>query len=359
MAALLAGGAVSSLSPALLAAAQAAASQGAPLEPDLDAADFWNGFLKYKTVPAGKVSTAQAELKTRGANGGLAREPFFFHQGRPGLHAAVDIAPAELIDDGDVTVSLNVTAFKPAVEDRETFERLQSAQLRIDFVQDVKIIEMLDTMAWTAVAVLRPDKQKKLPPIQSLSFDPGVAWEKMQNILLPRGQGKWAVNLYAQKSDGFFAQLLNVLNKEIGRFAPVLGLPAVSLTALQSFNQLYGAIHNKPEYLLQSNPVPVFATAAAFKQSGSSRGLPLRSGTYIMVPVAQAGELTDDTLAKLELKQGLIVPKNTAAVKVYDAALEVLPKVSYATIDVIVKPVQVSCGGAGKTGRGGNVFSQS
>jgi hypothetical protein len=103
----------------------------------------------------------------------------------------------------------------------------------------------------------------------------------------------------------------------------------------------------------------VFATAAAFKQSGSSRGLPLRSGAYIMVPVAQAGELTDDTLAKLELKQGLIVPKNTAAVKVYDAALEVLPKVSYATIDVIVKPLQVPCGGAGKAGRGGNVFSQS
>ncbi len=354
---LLAGGALSALSPVLVAAAQTAAAQGAPLEPDLDAADFWNGFLKYKTLPSAKVATAQTSLKTRGAAGGLAREPFFFHYGRPGFHAAVDIPSSELIDDGDVTVSVNVTAFKPAVEDRETFERLQSAQLRIDFVQDVKIIEMLDMMAWTAVAVLRPDKQKKLPPIQSLSFDPGTAWDKMQNILLPRGQGKWAVNLYAQRSDGFFSQMLNVLNKEIGRFAPVLGLPAVSLTALQSFNQLYGAFHNKPEYLLQSNPVPVFATAAAFKHSGSSRGLPLRSGTYVMVPVAQAGELTDDTLAKLELKQGLIVPKNTAAVKVYDAALEVLPNVSYATIDVVVKPVQVPCG-ASPSGRGGYAFPE-
>jgi hypothetical protein len=353
-ASLLAGGAVTALSPALLSAMQSAAGQVAPPEPDPDAVDFWNGFLTYKTVPAAKVPTGPAPLKTRGGNGGLAREPFFFHHGRPGLHAAVDIPPSELIDDGDVTVSLNVTAFKPAVEDRETFERLQSAQLRIDFVQDHKIIEMLDMMAWTAVAVLRPDKQKKLPPIQSLSFDPASTWDKMQNILLPRGQGKWAVNLYAQRSEGLFSQILNVLTKEIGRFAPVLGLPGVSVTALQSFNQLYGALHNRPEYLLQSNPVPVFATAAAAKQSGSSRGLPLRSGTYIMVPVAQAGELTDDTLAKLELKQGLIVPKNTAAVKVYEAALDVLPKVSYATIDVVVKPVKVACGDTGRGGRGGN-----
>jgi hypothetical protein len=349
---LMSGGALAAFSPSILAAAQTAAAQGAPLQPDLDAADFWNGFLKYKTLPAAKVTTPGA-LTTRGTPGGLAREPFFFHYGRPGFHAAVDIPAAELVDDGDVSVSLNVTAFKPAAEDRATFERLQSAQLRIDFVQDVKMIEILDMMAWTAVAVLRPDKQKKLPPIQSLSFDPGTAWDKMQNILLPRGQGKWAVNLYAQKSDGFFSQMLSVLNKEVGRFAPVLGLPGVSVTALQSFNQLYGAFHDKPEYLLQSNPVPVFATAAAFKQSGSSRGLPLRSGTYVMVPVAQAGELTDDTLAKLELKQGLIVPKNTAAVKVYDAALEILPNVSYATIDVMVKPVQVPCTAA-KSGRGGD-----
>jgi hypothetical protein len=323
-----------------------------PLQTDADAAEFWSSFLRYKTPPAASVATAQAGLTARGGNSGLEREAFFFHYSPDGFQPAVEIPAGQLISDGDVSVSLNLSAFKPAVEDRDTFERLQTAQLRIDVLQDVSIIDLLDTLAWTAVAVLRPNLQKKLPPIQTLSFDPSTAWQKMQNIVLPKGQGRWAVNLYAQKSDGLFARIVEVLNKEVGRFAPVLGLPAVSMTALQSFNTFYGAFHDKPEYLFQSNPVPVYATAAAMKSSPTSRGIPVRSGTYVLVPVSQAGELTEATLAGLEMKQGVIVPKNTPAVRVYDAALELMPKVTYATLDVSVKPVQVPCAAA-KTGRGG------
>lgn len=337
---LLAAGAIPALAPALSAAAELIEQRGGQLpalEPDPATYDFWNDFLKNKSTPASKVPTG----RTRG--GETDREAFYFHNGKKGLQPAVDIAPTDLIEDGDVNVSLNVAAFKPANEDIVTFERLQSAQLRLDFVQDVSIVDLIDTMAWTAVAVLRPDKQKKLPPIQDLSFDPSTAWKKMQNIVLPRGQGRWAVNLYAQKADGFFSQLLQVLNKEIGRFAPVLGLPAVSLTALQSFNQFYGAFHSKPDYLFRSNPVPVFGTANAVKQGASSHGLPLRTGSYVLVPVSQASELTDEKLNTLELKQGYLVPKGTPSTLVHDAAMKELPSVTYATLDVTVKAVQLPC----------------
>jgi hypothetical protein len=336
---LAAAAAIPALAPALQAAVEVIEQRGgqaSPLEPDQDAYDFWNDFLSSKSTPAAKVPTG----RTRGEGD---REAFYFHNGKKGLQPAVDIPPADLIDDGDVNVSLNVAAFKPANEDRATFERLQSAQLRLDFVQDVKIVDLVDTMAWTAVAVLRPDKQKKLPPIQDLSFDPSTAWKKMQNIVLPRGQGRWAVNLYAQKGDSFLSQLLQVLNKEIGRFSPVFGLPAISTTALQSFNQFYGAFHSKPEYLFRSNPVPVFGTANAVKQGAASHGLPLRTGSYVLVPVAQASELTDERLNALELKQGYLVPKNTPSALVHDAAMNELPGVTYATLDVTVKAVQLPC----------------
>lgn len=340
---LLAASALPALGPAMGAIAGARPRGGSPqaaLEADPDTVSFWNGFLQSTSQPAARVPTG----RTRGGPTGMEREAFFFHyQQQEGLRPAMEIAPSDLVPEGDVSVSVNVSAFKPADEDQATFERLQSAQLRLDVVQDFPILSLFDTMAWTAVAVLMPTKTKKLPPLENLSFDPSTASQKMQNIVLPQGQGKWAVNLYAQKQDGFFTQLVHVITKEIGRFAPVFSLPAISTNALQSFNSFYGAIHSKPEYLFQSNPVPVFATQAALQGAASSRRLPLRSGTYVLVPYTQAQELAAKQ-ADLELKQGLMVPKGTPSVQLYDAAKEALKTVTYATLDVTVKPTQLPCG---------------
>lgn len=337
---LLATGAVPAIAPALLAAADAADQRGgqaAPFEPDQATYDFWNDFLSSKSVPPSKLPTG----RSRDPEGG--REAFFFHNGKQGLHSALDIPPSDLVADGDVNVSLNVAAFKPSDTDRATFESLQSAQLRLDFVQNVPVVDLVDTMAWTAVALLQPDKQKKLPPIQDLTFDPATAWKKMQNIVLPKGQGSWALNLYAQKADGFMSNLLRVLGTEIGRWTPVFGLPGISTTALQSFNQFYGYFHSKPQYLFRSNPVPVFATANSLKAGTSSHGLPLQTGSYVLVPIDQSGELTDDKLKTFELNQGYIVPKGTPSQLVHNVAKDTLKTVTYATIDVTVKPAALPC----------------
>jgi hypothetical protein len=346
---LLVAGAIPGLAPALnldalhrmIAEPQAAAVAGAELDPA--AFDFWNGFLKFKTTPAAELPKP-GSVTTRGVPGGLEREAFFFHYGSQGFRPAMETPMSELVPAGDVSVGMNVVAFRPAEADRDTFERLQSAQLRLDFIQDFPIVGLLDTMAWTAVAALQPDRTKKLPPLQNLAFDPSTSWQKMQNIQLPGGQGRWAVNLYAQKKEGIFSQLLQILAKEVGRFAPVFGFPGVTTTALQSFNAFYGAFQSRPEHLFQSNPVPVFATASALQSAGTSRSLPIRSGTYVLVPLAHADQLTADRLEGLELRQGLIVPKGTPSVALYNAAGQTLPGVTYATLDLRVRPSQPPCG---------------
>ena len=328
---------VPAFTPAITAAAGLLDHNGGAVSVDQATLDFWTGFLDQRTAPLAAVPE-----RTRGA-ADAGREPFFFHSGKDGLMPAVDIPTGELVADGDVTVTVNMSAFHASDGDRAAFERFQNAQLRLDVVQDVSLVDVLDTLAWTVVASLSADKQKKLPPIQELAFDPATAWKKVQNIVLPKGQGRWALNLFVQRPDPMWQRILQTSVKVLGRWASVFGFGGISTTGLQSFNQFYGAWNSQPEYLFQSTPVPVVATGGAFKASPTSRVLPLRSGSYLLVPVAHAAELTNARLRNLELKQGLLVPKNTESALVWEAARTTLPNVTYVTLDVLVKPIVVPC----------------
>src|SRR5262245_24459539 len=152
---------VPALSPALSSAAELF-DQALAGAVDRANVDFWNNFLQAKAIPLSK-----APARTRGDDPG--REPFFFHQTREKLIPAVDIPMSELVPDGDVSVTVNMSRFRPSEEDRASFERFQNAQLRLDFLQDVSLIEVLDTLAWTVIASLSATKDKKLPPMQELN----------------------------------------------------------------------------------------------------------------------------------------------------------------------------------------------
>lgn len=324
------------VTPALSAAAELFEQGGAATGADRTNVEFWNSFLDNRAAPL-----AQVPARTRGEDPG--REPFFFHQTTNGLIPAVDIPIAELVSDGDVSVTVNMSRFRPSNEDRSSFEKFQSAQLRLDFLQDVSLVEVLDTLAWTVVASLTATKEKKLPPIQELSFDPGTAWKKVQNVLLPKGQGRWALNLFTQRPDPLWQRILQTSITQIGRWAPLIGLGAISQTGLQSFNQFYGAWHNQPEYLFKSTPVSIFATGGAFKGNPTVRAMPLRTGSYVLVPIAHAAEMRNAVVRDLEVKQGMLVPRGTESALVWEAAKTTVPNVTYATLDVLVKPVVVPC----------------
>src|ERR1700733_15535941 len=92
------------------------------------------------------------------------------------------------------------------------------------------------------------------------SFDPATTWEKMQKIILPGGVGKWAVNLSMAHKESQFISIMKTLTTEVNRFAPVLGLPAISMTALKGFCTLYGAFEQRTTFLLNSFPQLAFAT---------------------------------------------------------------------------------------------------
>jgi hypothetical protein len=118
------------------------------------------------------------------------------------------------------------------------------------------------------------------------------------------------------------------------------------MSALQSFNTLYGAIHAEPVQIIKSNPLRVFATQDAVNKTGSPgsvTGLMLKSGTYILVPAKQAP--TAAQLQNLTVMQGRLVPPKTAIADLDDAAADTLKNVTYVTFDVQVEPTNVLNGG--------------
>jgi hypothetical protein len=164
----------------------------------------------------------------------------------------------------------------------------------------------------------------------------------MQNIILPGGEGRWALNLEAQKKDSLMYKVLQSVVKDTGQFAPVVGFPGIALSALQSFNILYGAMHSRPVSIIKSNPLRVFATQEALQRTGAPgavTGIMLKSGTYILIPANQAPGL--DQLKNLTVMQGRIVPPKTPVNQLDAAAADSLTNTTYVTFDVTARPTRL------------------
>jgi len=348
---LLASGALSGLfaSPAAAktAAKLLAGNTGAGQEPeqefDTRSRDFWTSFADA-TDDSARPGVHQRGKPSHGGSD-LGRSPVFLQfNKKQGFRAVSDIKAEELLQhNGDVTVGLNVTGFKASEPDKKLFERLQSAQLRLDMMQNKPILKTLDPMAWTAIAALFPTKSGKMPPLANLSFDPGATWQKMQSVLLPGGTGRWAVNFSIQEKASMFSQIMKLLITEFGRFAPVLGMPAISVGALSAFTAFYAYVHPpNTTPLFETLPVNVYATAPTWKDLEESEGLPLAAGDYVLVPRNQLNDIKSK-LPDLELQQGYIVPKGTTGLDIYNAALDTnkVPDVTYVTVSAKVRPTQL------------------
>ena len=354
--------------PGLLASLGGAEAFGSPFDPqaaseinpefDPKAYDFWSGFLN---APARPSMTGR---KTRGGGqtpsaGPEDVQPVFLHHGTEGFKNAIELSPDNLVDNGDVMVSVNTSTVKVGSGDQKTFERLQNAQIRVDIAQKTGVIPVIEAMAYTVVGAMRSVQvqvkgtaaQKKAQPIvQNISVSSDATWQKMQNIPLKGGGGRWALNLEAQRKDSLFCKVLQNVVKEGGMFAPVLGLPGVALSALQSFNNLYGALHSRSVPVIQSPPLPVFATKEAIQNTGdpaSATGILLQSGTYILIPGNQLPDMSQ--LGKFTVLQGRVVPPNTKPEELNEAAADTLKDTTYVTFDVEVMPTTLFGGPAKKS----------
>ena len=311
------------------------------INPDIDANaySFWSDFLSSDAEPI-----LGANEQRRGGPSGDA-QPVFLHYGPEGFKNAAALDSSKLVSAGDVMVSVNTSTVKVAEEDQETFQRLQNAQIRVDVAQKTAIIPILEAMAYTVVGGMRSAKpksetsKKTQPTVQSISVSSDAAWQKMQNIPLPAGEGRWALNLEAQKKDSLFCKVLQHFVKEAGLFVPVLGFPGIAVSALNSFNNIYGVLHAGTVPIIKGNPVRVFATQEAVQRTGapgSVTGILLQSGTYILTPAKQSPPL--EQLKDLSVVQGRIVPPKTGPTDLDAVAAETLKGVTYVTFDVEVTP---------------------
>ncbi len=314
-----------------------------------DSEKFWSNFgavVNQPTSGSGRTRGLFSRKKPDPTAGAIDRQIDFFHYDpdQKVMRFATAIKPNELIDHGgDVTASLTVNGFRMAQEDKAQFQSLQSAQLRIDVVQTKSLIQdLLDPMAWTSLASLFPDSSGSVPPLQNLSFDPGAASAKMKQVVLPGGSGQWAVNLSMVHKQSAFGSALQTIVGAVGKFAPIVGLPAISVEALQGFSSMYGAFEQRTTFLLNSFPELAFATQQARASSGTQQGLNLVSGDYVLVPHAYTDQLMP-YLDKLELRQGYLVPKGSPDnASVIDLALALKPDITYLSSTFGLKPLAIA-----------------
>ena len=336
------------------------------INPDFDskAYDFWSGFLSSDAEPIVRP--------TRGRGGESNVQPVFWHfNDKDGFKNAAALDTSKLIGQGDVIVSVNTSAIKIAPQDQSTFDRLQNAQIRVDVAQKSAILpSVIEPLAYTFISGMKSSKAKpkstsstsgsssksrsssksstssKSSSVQSIGVSDDPTWQKMQNIILPGGQGRWALNLEAQKKDSLFHKIIQNIIGGLGQFAPLIGLPGIAMTALQSFNALYGAIHASPVQIIKSNPQRVFATQDAIQKTGSPgsvSGLILKSGTYVLIPANRAP--ASDELKNLHVIQGRVVPqevkREAQGPDVDAAAADTLPGVTYVTFEIEVQPTSI------------------
>lgn len=321
------------------------ANEDTPPPGEHDSKNFWSNFVTAAQQPASGVHSRGlfgSHKESTGAADLNRQLDWLQYDPQKGLRYASAIDPSELMEypaDTDITASVNVGGFRMAGEDQEKFEKLQSAQLRIDVLQQKSLLNLLDPMAWTCLAALYPDKAGQLPPLQNLNFDPGSSWEKMQKIILPGGSGQLAVNVSMAHKESTFVSVLKNINSEIGRFAPILGLPAISTTALNSFCTLYGSLEQRTTFLLNGFPQQAYATRGSRAAATTSAGLNVIDGDYVLVPHVYASQL-EPYFDKLELRQGFLVAKGTSTnSSIYDLAGKLNPDITYVTANIKLAPL--------------------
>lgn len=328
--------AAAGLTTGVLAGISGAQNQGPRTAEPHASYDFWSRF--FDSELGGSRGLGQPEEQRLAAPERHCR--YLFH-GDQGLRYATEIRRDDLLDhDGDVAVSFSLGQFRPGAADSQTLQRLQSSQLRVDCVQVRPLINLFAPLAWSAIASVYPDKSGKLPSLQSLGFQSPNGVSK---VVLPGGLGKVGVNISMMKKDSVLHQVLKGITRGAAAAGPLLNFPAISLTALKTFTDLYGYLEDRTTFLLNSPLITGVATRAAWQDP--DRGatyLPLATGDYVLVPQAHTDEL-GQALERLEFNQGFLVDRDSSKNQpVETRAAQTVKGVTYVSLRVHVAPLQTA-----------------
>ncbi len=296
---------------------------------DQDTYNFWANNVR-NLESAGMVS--------RGIGNAPPRATFIYHDKDKGFVAGTDIGDDGLQDKGDLDVIVNVDHIRPSTTDQARFENLEGGSLRIDLQQSAPLPNLAERLAWTAIAGFLPEN-KKLPALKDMTFDPGTTWGKLQTVPLPGGGGRWTWNFFLKKKQSRWMQLFDVIRRTKNLVIPIfgLGLPAIAVTALSTVDYIVAEItkDDRTDWLFQSPDLYLYATKES-RDSFEGTKLRLKQGMYALMPNNQLPEFSKE-MDKLTIKDGLIVPKDTAAINVEAAAKSVITNVTYLTVGVTAK----------------------
>ncbi len=337
---LAAGSAVPLFSAPLLAAMAHAAPQNpadtsAETDVDQETRRFWMQDIRN--------STARSTTRGGGAPGvdEDAHPEFTIYKPDTGFRSPNQVQDAELLDKGNVSVTLRVLAFKASKADEQHFKNIQTGSLRIDFQQTAAQKAGRDPLVWSAFGAVQPSSTGALPALQSTSFNPGTVWGTQQSVPLPGGAGLWGWNFFVQKKESLWCSLISYILKDVAIVGPVMGFPALAVQALNTFNQFFGTVVTqayKSKFLFQTVSDPTFATKDARQDAAYTDGLPLVNQSHYVI--VRRGQLKPfgDQMGKHEIQNGVIVPQGTKGQDVFEAAKETLPDITYLTLALSVKP---------------------
>ena len=122
--------------------------------------DFWSNFVAEAEAPSTGVHSRGlfgSHKEATGAADVNRQIDWLQYDSDKGLRYASAVDPSELLEypaETDITASVDVGGFRMAGEDQAQFQKLQSAQLRIDVLQRKSLLNLLDPMAWTCLAAL-------------------------------------------------------------------------------------------------------------------------------------------------------------------------------------------------------------
>jgi hypothetical protein len=331
---------------AILHSAQALAQQvrsPAPVDAaETDSIAFWNQFFNLPRLAESTNRGQPEQLQSLVAPVGSRVE--YVHAGQNGLRYVQDIKPEELSAiSGDVMLSVSPGQFRfgnrPGGQVKlENY--LHSAQLRLDIHQSQPFLNVLPFLAWTSLAAVFPDKSGRLPSIQQLDFRSSAGESAVDKILLPGGMGTVAVNVSAAKRASLLYKVLQDVAKGAKVLNPVLGLPAISLSALQAFTVLYAQIEEHTTFLLSSVPIHVAVTREAWDSvDRPAQAIPFPPGDYLLYPKGQA-DLIRPEFERLTIESGYLLNRDAdKSLPITDRAEQAAKGLTYVTMHLRIAEV--------------------
>ena len=267
---------------------------------------------------------------------GASDTPEFVYYDPKGTFLPASSTPlTALPNKGGVKVSFRVLGFRPSNTNIDQFNNLQSGSLRVDLKQTEPLPSLAEVLAWSAVAALVPKADGKLPDLKDLEFKPGESWGHLQEIPLTNGLGFWSWNFFLKKKESVWGKLMKAFRIADKTVFPLLGLPAIAVTALTAVDRVVGYLQaqDASNWLFKSVENPVFATQEA--QSKIGTGIALQTGNYLVIPRTQLSDF-GKAISTLEMQKGYVVKKGTGDFDVYKDALNEIPNIDYISIFVRV-----------------------